>query len=295
MSTIYCNICYQNYNRTTWYRHIQTRKHIDNQDQQNRIEEQERNKQERERQVRHNEFERQERDKQHHKYKSVIQELQRRNLLKLYYEAEHPKNLSVPLIPSKLEKEIAKIKSKHEPHTYDKLLIRTKLEKEIAKIKSKHKPHTYDKLLSTIFYQGERKIRNTTEVFPDQNLFNLPDIRVETRDDPATREVILHFIDDNLTNGIENYFNTLRFTIRNQIRKYYQNGLMIKVRLVCTFDTNREGFIERIITYPVRIRVEDLDGIDRFTNHLSDLFGEALDRFQGPGDPSGTKLVSINA
>ena len=44
MSTIYCNICYQNYNRTTWYRHIQTRKHIDNEDKQIRIEEQEKDK-----------------------------------------------------------------------------------------------------------------------------------------------------------------------------------------------------------------------------------------------------------
>ena len=45
----------------------------------------------------------------------------------------------------------------------------------------------------------------------------------------------------------------------------------------------------------MRIRVENLDLIDRFINHVIDLFGKALDRFQGPGDLSGTRLVSINA
>ena len=63
-------------------------------------------------------------------------------------------------------------------------------------------------------YPGKRKIKNTNEVFLDQNLFNLPDNRIEIRDCLATREVILHYIDDNLTNGIESYFNTLRFTIK---------------------------------------------------------------------------------
>ena len=51
-------------------------------------------------------MDRQETDKQHDKYKSVIQELQKRNLSNLYYEAEHSKNLSVLLILTKLEKEI---------------------------------------------------------------------------------------------------------------------------------------------------------------------------------------------
>ena len=50
-----------------------------------------------------------------------------------------------------------------------------------------------------------------------------------------------------------------------------------------------------IITLNFRIRVEDLNGIDRFTNHLIDLFRKALDRFQGPKDSSGTILVLINA
>ena len=54
-------------------------------------------------------------------------------------------------------------------------------------------------------------------------------------------------------------------------------------------------FYKKIITYPVRIRVKNLDRIDKFTNHLIDLFGKALDRFQGPGDLSGTILVLINA
>ena len=48
MFTIYCNLSYQHYNRTTWYKHIQTRKHIDNKDQQNRIEQLEKNKKKKE-------------------------------------------------------------------------------------------------------------------------------------------------------------------------------------------------------------------------------------------------------
>ena len=146
----------------------------------------------------------------------------------------------------------------------------------------------------TPIFSGERKIRNTDEVFPHRDLFDLPDIRIETHNGPAFHQVILHYIDENVAIGVENYFNTLRFTIRNQIRKYFENVLVIQIRLVCKFET-QYGFIERIITYTTDIRVADLGGIDRFTDHLIELFPAALDRFKIPGAPSGIILHSINA
>ena len=80
-------------------------------------------------------------------------------------------------------------------------------------------------------------------------------------------QVILHYIDDNLTNGVTDYYNTFRFTIRNPIHNYFENVLVIRIRLVCTFETHY-GFIQTILTYTTDFRVSDLGGIDRFTNHL---------------------------
>ena len=100
----------------------------------------------------------------------------------------------------------------------------------------KSKRAIYEKILSTIF-SGKRKIRNTEEVFSNRDLFDLPKIKIETHNNPAFHQVILHYVDENVAIGVENYFNTLRFTIRNQFRKYFKNVLVIQIRLVCTFET----------------------------------------------------------
>ena len=55
------------------------------------------------------------------------------------------------------------------------------------------------------------------------------------------------------------------------------------------------GFIERIITYITDIRIADLEGRDRFTDHLIELFSAALNRFMIPEATSGIILNSINA
>ena len=229
MTTIYCDICLPNYTRSAWYKHTGSRKHINNLNEQNRI-------------VR--EREQQQINTNRQTFRLVLQqfqqELERRKLIRsYYYDDDIPINLPPVLIPTPYIKPPPIKKSKRA---------------------------MYEKILSSILF-GERKIRNTEQVFPDDNLFDLPDIRIETHNGPAFHQVILHYVDDNLTNGVENYFNTLRFTIRNQIRKYFENDLEINIRLVCTFEA-QYGFFDRIIFYIRPIRVVDLGGIDRFTNHL---------------------------
>ena len=58
-------------------------------------------------------------------------------------------------------------------------------------------------------FSGKKTIRNTDEVFLYRNFFDLPDITIETHNCPAFHQVILYYVYDYVTNGVENYFNTL--------------------------------------------------------------------------------------
>ena len=138
---------------------------------------------------------------------------------------------------------------------------------------------TYNKLISSI--------NNITEIRPKvpksqsfddfyPNLFELPNITITKRAAVKMNEVQLRYL---LTSEsihtlalVEDYFDILNFTIRNEVRGFLKNALMITAIIRCTLQDNDGRRHDRFIGAGVHFRIFNIDEIDTISDRLSQAF-----------------------
>ena len=115
---------------------------------------------------------------------------------------------------------------------------------------------------------------------PISQLFELPIITITRRTAVKLNEVCFRYL---LTSeliyilvGVEDFFDILNFTIRNEVRRYFENALMITARIRCTVEDNDGRRHDRFIEAGVHFCILNIDEINTLGDKSFPAFTRAL-------------------